>query len=174
MLVLTAGVWFTAVRPMRTQIATILGIGTGDHVHCTLERKQPPVGQMNRPMPGHHDEIVPVAQKALPAGFELLESHMCRYQGREFTHIVFGREGQRLSVIVTRKQAGETLPTSTLLAKMKAGGVPVYGGAVQMGLATAAIETPRSWGFVVSDLDEKTSEHVMAALAATIVQADRL
>lgn len=162
----------TVLRPMHAQIAAVLGIGAGDHVHCTLERKQPPIGQLNRPLPGHHDEIVPIAQRSLPAGFELLESHFCRYQGRVFTHIVFGRGENRLSVIVTRKQGGEVLPQSQLLSRMKASGIPVYAGQVT-GLETLVVETPQSWGFVVSDLGEKTGQQVMAALASTIVQADR-
>lgn len=171
-LTLTAGLGITVVRPMRAQIASVLALGTGDHIHCTLERKQPPPGQLNRPLPGHHDEIVPVAKNALPAGFELLESHFCRFRGRVFTHIVFGRSENRLSVIITQKQSGEVLPKSALLARMKADGIPVFASHTA-GLETLALETPRSWGFVVSDLDENTNQQVVAALARTIVTADR-
>lgn len=172
MLTLTVGLYAMAYRPMRQQIAQVLGIGLADHVHCTLERKNPPAGQLNRPLPGHHSEIVSVAQNALP-GFTLMESHYCRFNGRVFTHIVFGKEAQRVSVIVTRKDSGESLPKVALLAKMRASGIPVYATISSTGLAVAALETEQSWGYVVSDLNESVNQRVMAAIATSIVNADR-
>ncbi|MBI4903416.1 MAG: zf-HC2 domain-containing protein [Acidobacteria bacterium] len=164
-IIVTAGGW------MQYQIAGVLAIGRGDHVHCTLERTKPPIGAMNRPLPKHHAEIVPVAQAALP-GFQLLESHFCRFRGRVFTHIVFAKEDKRLSVIVTAKKQGESLPKATLLAKMRASGVPVYQNTSGT-LHTAALETAGSWAYVVSDLDEHTNLQVMAKLRDIIPQADR-
>lgn len=164
---LTAGAWITVYRPMRLQLASLLHLGQHDHVHCTLERKQPPFGSLQRPLPAHHDEIVPVAQKAMPAGFTLAESHFCRVQGRVFTHLVFSNGTQRLSVIVTKKKEGENLPPALLFSKMKADGIPVYQDRIG-GLETAAMETPGSLGFVVSDLPQQENLRIMAALANTI------
>ncbi len=171
LVVVTAGGWLAVLRPMQNQVAGLLAIGRGDHVHCTLERKNPPVGALNRPLPKHHGDIVPVAQASLP-GFSLLENHTCRFRGRQFTHIVFGKAGQRVSVIVTAKHQGESLPKSTLLAKMRASGVPVYQDD-SGSLRTAMLETADSWAYVVSDLDEKTNLNLMARLGEVIPQADR-
>ncbi|MFN7935282.1 MAG: hypothetical protein U0R19_18270 [Bryobacteraceae bacterium] len=169
---LTATTWFAAYRPMRAQLAALLGTGQNDHVHCTLERKKPPFGELQRPLPAAHIEIVPAAQKAIPAGFTMAESHICRVNGRAFTHIVFSNGTQRLSVIVTAKRDGEALPAQFLFAKMKADGIPVYQSSIG-GLQTAAIETPTSLGFVVSDLTEQQNTQLMAMLATTIYHTAR-
>lgn len=169
---LTAGAWMTAYRPMRMQLASLLQMGESDHVHCTLERKKPPFGELQRPLPGHHDEIVPVAQKAMPAGFTMAESHTCRVQGRAFTHLVFSNGRQRISVIVTGKKEGEALPAARLFSKMKADGIAVYQDRIG-GLQTAAMETAHSLGFVVSDLPEQENLRIMAAIAATVTAVDR-
>lgn len=172
LITLTAATWFAAYRPMRAQLAAMLDIGQHDHVHCTLERKKPPFGELQRPLPEAHNAIVPAAQKAMPAGFQLAESHPCRVNGRTFTHLVFSNGAQRLSVIVTAKRDGEALPMQFLFARMKADGIPIYQSTIG-GLQTAAIETPAALGFVVSDLTEQQNTQLMAMLATTIHHAAR-
>ena len=169
---LTAGLWLSVYRPLRAELVSILHLGQHDHVHCTLERKKPPFGQLQRPLPGRHAEIVPVAQRAMPAGFRMVESHYCRVQGRVFTHLVFTNGSQRLSVIVTGKKSGERLPLPALLSRMRADGIPVYQDRIE-GLQTAAIETQKSLGYVVSDLPAAENLRIMAALAGTITSVDQ-
>lgn len=169
---LTAAGWLAVYRPARLQLAAMLHIGRHDHVHCTLERKTPPFGTLQRPLPAAHDAIVPVAQGAMPAGFSLAERHTCRVEGRGFTHLVFSDGARRVSVIVTAKREGERLPAAMLLARMKADGIAVFQDRVD-GLQTAAVETPHSLGFVVSDLEEGENLRMMAAVAVAVRSADR-
>jgi hypothetical protein len=172
----SAGIWGLAIRPMREQIAGIVAVGCDSHIHCTVERKAPPAGPLVRPLPGHHDEIVESAGRAMPAGYHLMESHTCSHQGRVFTHLVFGgqeEEEERISVIVTRKGDREALPGWALLARMKANGIPVYEGS-SGGVEAAVIETPRSWAYVVwGDGTPEAGLQVMARVADRIVAADR-
>lgn len=172
LVLLTAGGWAVALRPFQNQIAAVLGAGRGSHVHCTLERKNPPQGSLQRPLPERHRGLPAAAASVLPAGFQFSESHLCRNEGRVFTHVVYIRGTERLSVIVTDKRPGESLPMPALLSKMRASGIPVY-TSTAAGLQTAAIETPRGWGYVVSNTDSSENLKAMALLAASIVQADR-
>ncbi|MBL8179972.1 MAG: hypothetical protein JNK48_35155 [Bryobacterales bacterium] len=167
LLMLSAAAWLALYRPARAQLAATLGIGRHDHVHCTLERQKPPFGALQRPLPPSHAAIVPAAQRAMPPAFALAESHTCRVQGRAFTHLVFSDGSHRVSFIVTAKRQAETLPRAWLLAKMKADGIAVYQDTAE-GLQTAAIETPHSLGFVVSDLGERENLRLMAAVASAI------
>jgi len=169
---LTAVGWVGVYRPARLQLAAMLHIGQHDHVHCTLERKTPPFGELQRPLPAAHEAIVPVAQGAMPVGFALAESHTCRVEGRSFTHLVFSDGARRVSVIVSAKREGERLPAAMLLSRMKADGIAVFQERVD-GLQTAAVETPHSLGFVVSDLGAGENLRMMAAVAVAVRSADR-
>ncbi|MBL8231125.1 MAG: hypothetical protein JNL98_21715 [Bryobacterales bacterium] len=172
-MVLAAGTWTLALRPMRAQIASVLSIGTGDHVHCSIERKNPPQGTFFRNMQADFPGLEASVKDAMPKDFRLLESHDCRHEGRRFGHLVYEKQGRKVSVIVTRKQEGEHLPRTALLAKIRAHGIPVFHIAGDRSLEALGFETARHLVFVVSDLDERQNLAVMAAVGPVLTEVVR-
>lgn len=164
---LTVSLWATVWRPMERQVMAALGIGAGDHVHCTLERKSPPIGQQNRPIDPEYGDLLVRVKSAMPGDYELLESHYCRWQGRRFQHIVFGRDGHKVSLIVTPKKDAEGFPRHALMAKMRQDGIPLYRARIQA-VETAGFESGRNLAFVVSDLEPGENLRLLAALAPAI------
>lgn len=167
LVVLTAGLWATVWKPMERQMLSVLGIGASDHVHCTLERKSPPIGQVQRPIDPEYGDLLARVQAAMPKDLQLLESHFCRWQGRRFQHIVFGRDANKVSLIVTPKKGADSFPRLALLASMRAQGIPVYQAHIGQS-QTAGFESGHNLAFLVSDLAADENVKLLASLAPAI------
>jgi hypothetical protein len=179
LVMVSAGVWSLAVRPMRQQIAVMLGIGAGDHIHCSIERRNPPQGTAFSGTDNSFPGLQAAVQENMPKEFRLFESHSCQHKGRRFAHFVFERQGHKVSILATRKQDQEHFPRTALLARMRAHGIPVYHdvlptGALPAGsLQASGFETARHFVFVVSDLPESQNLAVMAALGPVLTEIVR-
>jgi anti-sigma factor (TIGR02949 family) len=177
--ILTVGAWSLALRPMRHQIASMLGIGAGDHIHCTLERQNPPQGTAFNGTDADFPGLQAAVRENLPKEFRLFESHMCRHKGRRFGHFVFEKQGHKVSVLATRKLDSEHFPRTALLARMRAHGIPVYHDALPTdalpagSVQASGFETARYFVFVVSDLPERENLAVMAALGPVLTEVVR-
>ena len=75
--------------------------------------------------------------------YELLESHVCKYNGHSFTHIVFRHQGKTVSVLLTDLQNYPALKSDEI-AQMAANGYQI----ARFDLKDKAV-------FVVSDLSER-------------------
>jgi hypothetical protein len=163
--VLTIGGWAMVWKPIRQQVLAVLGAGADDHVHCSLERKNPPFGALQRPIDPEYGDLLARVTSSMPSGYQLRESHSCRSKGKRFQHIVFEREGSRVSVIVTPKTvAGEFPALGVLASRMRASGIPLY-SADRLGVSVAGFATGDNVAFVVSDLGQETNLRLLAGLA---------
>ncbi len=165
--VLSVGLWAAIWEPMQRQVLAVLGIGAADHVHCTLERKSPPPGGLQRPIDPEYGDLLTRVRSAMPKEFETVESHFCRWQGRRFQHFVFARDGHRISLIVTPKKGADAFPRLALLAKMRAQGIPVYQAHIGQN-QTAGFESGHNLAFLVSDLDAAENGKLMASLVPAV------
>lgn len=164
---LAVGTWAVVWKPMQRQMLAVLGVGASDHIHCTLERKSPPAGQLNRPIDPEYGDLLARVQAAAPKDFQLVESHFCRWQGRRFQHIVLGRETTKVSVIVTPRKGSESFPRMALLASMRSHGIPIYQAQFSQ-VQTTGFESGSNLAFVVSDMSAEENGKLMAALAPVI------
>lgn len=171
---LTVTTWSLAVRPMHAQIAAMLGIGAGDHIHCTLERQNPPLGTLFRDTEKSFPGVLAALRENMPKEFRLIESHFCHHNGREFGHFVYEKEGHKVSVIAALKSGQEHFPRTAILARLRAHGVPVYHDAITArSLQASGFETARHFVFVVSDLRENENLAIMAALGPVLTEVVR-
>lgn len=169
---LTVGGWAIAIQPMQRQIAAILGIGTGDHIHCTLQRND--VGTFTEDTSTEMPGLLAAVKENVPPSFKPLESHICGVDGRDFGHLVFENDGHKVSVIVTRKKDGESFPRATVLARMRAHGIPVYQVASEPHhLHTAGLDSGRYFAFVVSDMSAAGNQQLMAMIGPAIAETMR-
>ena len=161
------------VASVTNHLASIMRVGLGNHLHCSVFgkfAKQPPALEslLQEMAPEYRDLVEPVREKA-PEGMPLMTAHQCRYHGRRFVHLAFLGKGQLLSLIITRKNDGESLDMDGLVPVLSAAGVPVYAAGAQK-YHVAAFETAGYLVYTVSDLPRQKNMDVMVALAPAVTQ----
>ena len=153
------------------RLSTILQVGLRDHVHCAVFRKypkDPPAFQeMARELGPQYAGLVPLVKARVPDEFRVVLAHRCSVQGRNYVHLVLQGPSSLLSLIITKKNPGESFPASQLAPVLQAAGVPVYrAGASQFHIA--AFETQADLVFVISDLSEERNLQLAAAVAQPV------
>jgi hypothetical protein len=100
-------------------------------------------------------------------GLQLRAAHVCGFEGRRFAHLVYKRESQLLSLLVTERNG----------PALKIGKVPVDDGsrhglqrATRNGHALGAYQTARHIVLVVSDLPERENDILAKRLAGPVIE----
>src|SRR5205085_1407138 len=98
------------------EVASIIRVGLGDHLHCALLRQR---GRRSEAgvdkLPMEFRELIPIVHQHVPADLPLVLAHECRYHGRNFVHLTFQNRRTLLSLVIARKQDGESLDGANLL-----------------------------------------------------------
>ena len=147
------------LRKASGPLAAILKVGLRDHLQCAVFRKyskQPlPASQMAADL-GPAAPLVPLVQAKLPHDFQVIQGHHCSAGGRQYTHLIMaGAGGKMVSLILTRKQPGESLA----------------GGIYQQGVDRFQVVGFESHGYlayVISDLDAQQNLQWAASLAPAL------
>jgi hypothetical protein len=142
-------------------VSRIMRVGLSDHVHCAAFRKfcKPPAAA-DLPAPFRP------ALAHVPKGYRVMAAHECKAQGRSFIHLVMrGSHEKTVSLVMARKQAGETFATSSL--RRVAGELPVFTEDVPR-FQIAGFETPSYLVFVVSDMGSAENQQLAVSLAGPV------
>lgn len=182
-LVLSAGVWVNYSRErmpdlsdrlgqsvyiqrVSSSLAAVLKVGLGDHLHCAVFRKYPqnppPLEKMEADLGPSYRGLLPVVRTAIPDGYRVVMAHQCGYSGRKFIHLTFKKEGDILSLVVARKNSGESL--GGLSVEAEHSGIPLFQSAAGR-YEVAGFEAGNFLAYVVSDLSGKTNLQIAAKLA---------
>jgi anti-sigma factor RsiW len=185
-LVVAAGVWVnystermpalsdrsgqnTYITRVSANLAAILKVGLGDHIHCAIFRKYPKDPQRIEKMEGElgpaYAGLLPVVRTAVPEGYKVIMAHQCSYAGRKFVHLTFEKDGGLLSLVVARKQTGESL--DGLSAAAAASGVRIYQSAAGP-YQVAGFEAGNFFAYVVSELRNKKNLQIAANVAPAV------
>jgi hypothetical protein len=160
--VICFGTWFASERigPVPARIAAVLGIGVGDHVHCAVIRQAvtKPVNQDKLPV--DLKPLLAIARQQVPADMRLAVAHQCTSEGRSFIHMTFRNEQRLLSVILTRRHAGESLP----------GADGIYAGRMDR-FQAAVFESGEFLVYTISDLSGRENLRILTAMAPAIRSA---
>jgi hypothetical protein len=113
--------------------------------------------------------LVTAVREKVPAGMDLMTAHQCRYHGRRFIHLAFRGRGQLLSLVIARKNQGESFDVEGVAPAMSAAGVPLYGAGVQR-FQIAAVETGDYLVYTISDMSRQRNMEIMAAVAPGVVE----
>jgi len=142
------------------QVAEIMRVGLGDHIHCSVFRKfaknPPSLEQFAKSMGPEFSGLIPIVRKETPEDLQLVTAHRCRYHGRPFVHLALKSNSHLLSVVIAEKGAGEALAAGQL-----------YGAGVQR-FQIAAFESSDRLVYVVSDLGERQNLQIATAMAPAI------
>ena len=90
--------------------------------------------------------------------YEFLESHVCKYQGQVFTHIVFKRQGKTVSVLLTDLRNYQALKNEEII-KIAASGYQL-----------AHFDTKSKAVFIVSDLPPRENSAIAEILVNPVRQ----
>jgi anti-sigma factor (TIGR02949 family) len=141
------------------RLAAVLNVGLRDHLHCAVFRKysrQPEsAAQMASDLGPEFAGLTPLVQGKLPVDIRILQAHRCTAGGREYVHFIMARGDKVLSLILTRKQPGESL----------AGGI--YQAGVDR-FEVVGFESRDYLAYVVSDLDAQQNLRLAANLAPAV------
>ena len=114
----TAAAQESYLASVSNTVASIFRAGLQDHLHCAYYRKfpkdPPPAGQFVRDLGPEYQDLAAVVSRQAPAGFRLMEAHRCHYQSRQFVHLILKSDSRLLSLVIARKQAGESFAPERL------------------------------------------------------------
>lgn len=165
---LTPGMRESYIAAISNRIPSILRVGLGDHVHCSVFRKfpknPPAIAEMSESLGQEYRPLLEVVRAQVPDGFQIVMAHECSYHGRRFVHLTLKGDSGLVSLVITRKQAGESFKDSELQSVFEAGGLPVFPGRVQR-FGISGFETGSHLAYLVSDLPDQSHSDLMLALA---------
>jgi hypothetical protein len=154
------------IQRVSASLAAIFKIGLGDHIHCSVFRKYPQnppsVAQMEESLGPVYKGLLPVVKAAVPPRYRMVLAHQCSYDRRKFVHFTFKDGNDMVSLVIARKEAGETL--AGLSVAGQASGIPVYRSAADR-YEVAAFEADEYLAFVVSELKKGENLQVAVGLA---------
>jgi anti-sigma factor (TIGR02949 family) len=158
------------IESLSARVVAIMRVGLGDHLHCAHFRKfpqdAPSSEEMAAKMGPEYAALIPAVREAVPSGHRMVMAHQCKYRGRQFVHMVVRGDNRLLSLVVARKQPGESLASPELAAIRNAAGIPIYGATADR-FEVAAFEAGDHLAFVVSDM----AQHEHLAWAANVAPA---
>jgi len=144
-------------------VSRIMRVGLSNHVHCAAFRKfrQPPVAAE---LPAPFRPVLTF----IPAGYRVTAAHECKARGRSFIHVVLrGAEEKTASLVMARKEAGETFANSPL--RRVAGDLPVFTEEVPR-FQIAGFEAGAYLVFLVSDMSGEANRQLAKTLAAPVME----
>ena len=161
------------ISSVSTQVATLMRVGLGDHIHCSIFRKYPKnapttesfLEKMNPQYAG----LIPIVRSLIPGSYKMMLAHECHYQKRTFVHLSLMDGSNMVSLVIARKAEGESFRTEDMLPALVQSGIPMYQTGVQRFQMTA-FETRDHLVYFVSDLPKQQNTTFMLALAPQLKQ----
>ncbi len=150
-------------------VSKVLRVGLGDHIHCAVFRKYP----KNPPAPAQLAEsigsafqgLVPLVKAGVPDRYRILMAHQCGYSGRRFVHVTLSDGSNLMSLVIARKEPGESL--EGLSPSMRASNVPVFQATAER-YEIAGFETAQYLAFLISDLSAGNNLQMASTLAPPV------
>ena len=168
---LTANSEESYITSVSNRVATIMRVGLRDHLHCAFFRKYPKdaprLADVAAKMPAQYRGLVDVATKHVPGDFRVMIAHQCRHRGRDFVHLALKSHSRLLSVVIARKEDGESFETEKLIPALSQAGITYYGAGVQR-FQIAAVESRDHLVYVISDLPQEKNMQIMTAMGPEV------
>ena len=158
------------IQKVSSRLAAVLGVGLRDHIHCAVFRRYPlrnppTVEKMERELGPSYQGLLPVVRAAVPEGYQIVLAHQCDYLKRKYVHFTMTKGSSVLSLVVARKQDGESF--DELRATAGPDGIPIYQSGVDR-YRIAAFDAGKFLAYVISDMPGKANLQVASTLAPTV------
>lgn len=162
------------IATLSQTIGSIMQVGLGDHLHCTILRKQPstpkPLEAMKSELGAEYAALIPAVAAHVPSRYQVLDAHKCNYLGREFVHLVMNQGDRFISVVVAHQQPGDSFAAANLVPALAQTGISFY----QQGTGNfqiAGFESAKHLVYVISDLPQEQNQQLMTAMASDLQRA---
>lgn len=159
------------ISSVSSQVATLMRVGLGDHIHCSVFRKYPTnpptTEQFLAKINPQYSGLIPIVRSEVPDTYRMMLAHECKYHGRKFIHLSLMNDSNLLSLVITRKGEGESFKTEDMLPAFVQSGIPMYQSGTQRFQITA-FETNQYLVYFISDLGKKQNTDLMLALAPRV------
>jgi hypothetical protein len=159
------------IASVTNRVATLMRIGLSDHIHCSVFRKfpkeAPKIEDLAAKLGPEYKQLIPVVRQHVPRDFRLMIAHECGYRGRKFIHLSLKGDTGLLSLVVARKQDGESFETEGLLPALTQSGIPIYRAGVQK-FHIASFESTDHLVYLVSDMGQDQNTQLMLAMAPQV------
>lgn len=156
------------IQRVASRVEAIFRPGLGDHLHCAVFRKYPKeapaLQEMSQKLGAEYQGLLSLLREKLSGEYRVVLGHRCRYGGRQFVHLALKGRGSLLSVILTKKQGGESFESGSPAPVLEQAGVPIYLAAAER-YEVAAFESGDHLAFVVSDLGREENLRLASSLA---------
>jgi hypothetical protein len=156
------------IAAVSSRVATLMRVGLGDHIHCAVFRKfpkeAPKLEDLARKLGPQYNGLIPIVRKRVPDTYRMVIAHECRYHGRRFIHLSLKSESRLLSLVIARKNDGESFEAGKVLPALAESGVSFYRAGVQR-FKIASFESRDHLVYLVSDLGGEQNMEMMVALA---------
>jgi putative zinc finger protein len=166
------GISLQADLPATTtnQIAALLKIGVGDHIHCVVEhhddREQSTSEEMAKELGPDYFGLVALVNERLPKDYSVSVAHQCHVNGRRFVHLIFKNQQNVLSLVITKK-GDEGFPVQDGVAAMSPRAPQLHQDQVE-GYDAVGFETQAYLAFVVSSLDKNANLQIASNLVPAV------
>src|SRR5690242_6860371 len=88
---MTVGSQESYISAVSNQVATLMRVGLGDHIHCAVFRKYPKKApsaeEFVQKMGPQYAGLIPIVRDKVPTDYRMMLAHQCRYHGRQFVHL---------------------------------------------------------------------------------------
>jgi hypothetical protein len=153
------------------RVATLMRVGLGDHIHCSVFRKYPKnapkVEELASNLGPRYKALVPIVQKHVPKDFQLMIAHVCAYHDRKFLHLSMKGDSNLMSLVIVRKKDSESFRTEEMLPALTQSGIPIYKAGAQK-FQIASFETEGHLVYLISDLRSEKNLQMMLAMAPSV------
>jgi hypothetical protein len=137
-------------------VSPVLWLAFDDHLHCAVIHQSAAFGaREGNQLPGRLKGLSSIVQERVPSELALIVAHECQDRGRNFIHLTFSDGQHLLSVVITRRESGESLGKGMRQA---------YRDHFQL----AAFETSEFFVYTVSDLPAQANAEVLAQLSPAV------
>jgi anti-sigma factor (TIGR02949 family) len=156
------------IQRISATIATVLKVGLGDHLHCSVFRKKPASVQsaveMEKELGPEYKGLLPAMRAAAPEGYTVILAHHCSYLKRNFVHLTLEKDGRLMSLVIARKQEGESFSN---LTPANEHGTPIFQSNAGL-YQVAAFDAGSFFAYVISDMKSRSNLQVAVAAAPAI------
>ena len=157
-------------------VSLAMRAGLDNHLHCSVyggnpvPDRLPAMAEAAQGLAPQFRELLSVVERRVPPQFRIYSAHECRRQGRKFVHLQLKADQRLLSVIVTRRGAGQSFEKDKAILALAGAGTSIY-QARSLRFQLAALETRDYVAYVVSDLAEQDNLIFMTSIAPELRQA---
>jgi anti-sigma factor (TIGR02949 family) len=159
------------IQKVSATLSGVLRVGLGDHIHCSIFRKYPAnppsLEQMASTLGPAYLGLISLAKAAFPPDYRVVLAHQCSFAGRKYVHITLRKGKDLVSLVIAKKQPGESL--AGLSETQRAGGVAVYQASADA-YEVAGFDAGDYLAFVISELHGPTNLQIAANLAPSVHQ----